>query len=181
MAETENPKLTPEMLVPRLGEYLVQKGHITEEDLQEALQIQQAKIATGESPLLGQTLVDLNVISRDILDQAVTEQIIQLRNALQATNRNLERSVQERTAELQSALERLSDLSKLKANFISNISHELRTPLNGIIGIAESLSDGVAGQPSDKMKSNFDILISSGKRLANLVNDILDFSKLRSH
>ncbi len=30
-------KLTPEMLVPRLGEYLLKEGHITEKDLQRAL------------------------------------------------------------------------------------------------------------------------------------------------
>ena len=89
--------------------------------------------------LLGQALIDLKLMERAELDQAVTEQIIQLRSALQAANRTLERRVEERTAELQKALERVSELSQLKANFISNISHELRTPLTHIKGYMELL------------------------------------------
>ena len=69
---------------------------------------------------------------------------------------------------------------KMKDEFLANTSHELRTPLNGIIGIAESLYDGVGGAPSDRTKQNLAMIISSGKRLTNLVNDLLDFSKLKS-
>jgi len=130
----ETLKLTPEMLVPRLGEHLVRRGHISEEDLKKTLRYQQEKISRGEKALIGQTLLELGIITKETLDQAVTEQIIQLRSALQATNRNLEQRVQGRTADLQSALEKLSDLSELKANFISTISHELRTPLTHIKG-----------------------------------------------
>ena len=166
-------KLSPEMLVPRLGEYLVSQGHITEENLQNALQVQQDKIASGESSLLGQTLVELGVLSRDILDQAVTEQIIQLRSALQATNRNLERRVQERTAELQTALERLAELSKLKANFISNISHELRTPLTHIKGYTELLISESLGELSDEQKHALLVSQKSTARLENLIEDLI--------
>ncbi len=77
--------------------------------------------------------------------------------------------------------ERLRAVDKLKDEFLANTSHELRTPLHGIIGIAESLLDGVAGEPSEKMRTNFSMIISAGKRLANLVNDILDFSTLKTH
>ena len=76
--------------------------------------------------------------------------------------------------------DRLRKMDKLKDEFLANTSHELRTPLNGMIGIAESLSDGVAGRISGAMRANLTMIISSGKRLANLINDILDFSKLRA-
>ncbi|MCB1158469.1 MAG: response regulator, partial [Leptospiraceae bacterium] len=76
---------------------------------------------------------------------------------------------------------RLQQLDKLKDEFLSNTSHELRTPLNGIIGLAESLLDGIAGQPNSIAKNNLKLIVSSGKRLSSLVNDILDFSKLRNH
>ncbi len=76
--------------------------------------------------------------------------------------------------------DRLRKMDKLKDEFLANTSHELRTPLNGMIGIAESLSDGVAGRISGAMRGNLNMIISSGKRLANLINDILDFSKLRA-
>jgi signal transduction histidine kinase/class 3 adenylate cyclase/FixJ family two-component response regulator len=75
--------------------------------------------------------------------------------------------------------ERLRSVDKMKDEFLANTSHELRTPLNGIIGIAESLHDGVAGELSERMRSNLSMIISSGKRLTNLVDSILDFSKLK--
>jgi two-component system sensor histidine kinase ChiS len=82
-------------------------------------------------------------------------------------------------AELEKQNEDLKHLDQLKNEFLANTSHELRTPLNGIIGIAESLIDGATGELSQATQANLTLIISSGRRLANLVNDILDFSKLR--
>ncbi|MDM8561304.1 PocR ligand-binding domain-containing protein [Candidatus Parabeggiatoa sp. HSG14] len=80
---------------------------------------------------------------------------------------------------LNEALSALEAHDKLKDEFLANTSHELRTPLNGIIGIAESLIDGVAGELSGQAKNNLAMIAGSGKRLSSLVNDILDFSKLK--
>ncbi|HHB92191.1 MAG TPA: response regulator, partial [Thioploca sp.] len=71
----------------------------------------------------------------------------------------------------------LQRLDKLKDEFLANTSHELRTPLNGIIGIAESLIDGVTGKLSDRTNSELSMIVASGRRLSNIINDILDFSK----
>ena len=73
----------------------------------------------------------------------------------------------------------LKEADRLKDEFLANTSHELRTPLNGIIGIAESLIDGAAGPVTQKLQSNLAMIVSSGRRLTNLVNDILDYSKLK--
>ncbi|MDM8558318.1 ATP-binding protein [Candidatus Parabeggiatoa sp. HSG14] len=80
---------------------------------------------------------------------------------------------------LDAQLTDLHHLYQLKDDFLANTSHELRTPLNGIIGIAESLIDGATGSLSKPTCSNLAMIISSGRRLSNLVNDILDFSKLK--
>jgi hypothetical protein len=48
--EPNSPKLSPEMLVPRLGEYLVQKGLISEIDLQRALTYQQERHTKAGNP-----------------------------------------------------------------------------------------------------------------------------------
>ncbi len=77
------------------------------------------------------------------------------------------------------AIQNLERADKLKDEFLANTSHELRTPLNGIIGLAESLIDGAAGEVSAEQKKNLLMIMSSGRRLASLVNDILDFSKLK--
>ncbi|HEX9332893.1 MAG TPA: ATP-binding protein [Anaerolineales bacterium] len=166
-------RLTPEMLVPRMGEYLIHKGLITAENLQKALDYQQESTARGAPILLGQALIDLKLLERAELDQAVTEQIIQLRSALQAANRTLEHRVEERTAELQKALERVSELSQLKSNFIANISHELRTPLTHIKGYLELLITESLGKITDEQRHALQISQQSTGKLEALIEDLI--------
>ncbi|NVJ60768.1 MAG: response regulator [Gammaproteobacteria bacterium] len=83
--------------------------------------------------------------------------------------------------EQQEINEHLRRVDKLKDEFLANTSHELRTPLNGIIGIAESLREGIAGPLNNKAQGHLNLIIDSGKRLAHQVNEILDFKKLRHH
>ena len=76
--------------------------------------------------------------------------------------------------------EQLRNADKLKDQFLANTSHELRTPLNGIIGLSESLMDGIGTFPAEKQRVELSLIISSGRRLSALVNDLLDFSKLKN-
>ena len=168
--------LTPEVLVPRLGENLVQKKMITPEELQSALAYQKEKQAAGEQCLLGQALMDLNLLSRQQIDHAVTEQIIQLRNALQDANNFLERRVSERTAELQKALRKLSELSQMKANFVANISHELRTPLTHIIGYLELLNSEALGPLNEEQQKSVKVSQRAAGRLKSLIDNLILFS-----
>ena len=79
--------------------------------------------------------------------------------------------------EVKAREESLKRVDKLKDEFLANTSHELRTPLNGIIGLSESLYDRTL---ESTQKEDLSMIITSGRRLANLVNDILDFSKLKN-
>jgi signal transduction histidine kinase len=168
--------LTPEVLVPRLGEYLLQKGFITEIDLQKALTYQEENKRAGKLCLLGQALMDLNLLTRRQIDQAVTEQIIQLRNALEDANRYLERRVAERTAELQEALRKLSELSQMKANFVANISHELRTPLTHVKGYLELLASESLGSLTIEQKDALQVSQRAAGRLESLIDNLILFS-----
>lgn len=172
----QQPLLTPEMLVPRLGEYLVRQCLLSEADLRKALAYQHEQVADGRACLLGQVLVELGLLDRATLDQTVTEQIIQLRSALHSANRNLERRVKERTAELQDALQRLSELNQLKANFVSNISHELRTPLTHIKGYLELLGAKSLGPLSEEQLHAIQVSQRSATRLESLIEDLIMFS-----
>ncbi len=172
----EAPKLTPEILIPRLGEYLVQKGIISEIDLQKALAFQQDQVADGKSYLLGQALLDLKLIDREMLDQIITEQILQLRSALTAANRSLEQRVKDRTAELNEALERLSELSQMKANFVANISHELRTPLTHVKGYLELLVTQSLGPITGEQRHALEISQKAAAKLEGLIEDLIMFS-----
>ena len=84
------------------------------------------------------------------------------------------------SADLSSKNRRLFNLDKLKDEFLANTSHELRTPLNGIVGLADSLIDGVSGKLPGKATEHLGMIVSSGRRLSRLVDDLLDFSKLKS-
>ncbi len=168
--------LTPEVLVPRLGEHLVGTGQISETDLQKALAFQAERQKSGQRCLLGEALIELNLLTRGQIDHAVTEQIIQLRNALEDANRFLEKRVQERTAELQEALRKLSELNQMKANFVANISHELRTPLTHVKGYLELLSTGALGPLSDDQKNALQVSQRATGRLESLIDSLILFS-----
>lgn len=172
----QNPKLTPEMLIPRMGEYLIQKGLINESQLQRALDYQKERSLGGKPYLLGQALIDLGWLDRETLDQIITEQIIQLRSALQASNRNLEQRVRERTAELNEALQRLSELSQMKANFVANISHELRTPLTHVKGYIELLVTESLGAISEEQRHALQVSQKAVQKLENMIEDLIMFS-----
>ena len=64
--------LSPEMLVPRIGEYLVEQGLITSEDLQQALLVQEIDKSKNQQKLLGQILVEMGAIKKQTHDQGIT-------------------------------------------------------------------------------------------------------------
>ncbi len=81
--------------------------------------------------------------------------------------------------ELEATNIKLKEMDKMKDQFLANTSHELKTPIHGIIGIADSLIDGVAGNLNEDVLNNLSMIMSSGKRLSKLINNILDYSKLK--
>jgi signal transduction histidine kinase len=172
------PSLTPEMLVPRLGEYLVENRYLTPEQLQLALHSQAERKKTGESVLLGRVILDLGYIDQNRLDQAITEQILRLRNALQESNAQLEERVRQRTLELQNALEELSRVGKAKTVFISNISHELRTPLTHIKGYLPLMLEESLGDISEDQKSALVAMMNASNRLEKLIDDLILFANM---
>ena len=128
----------------------------------------------------GDRIIPLEVWATPIFDE--TNQVVYAIAAFQDITQR-KRAETERirfTQELEFKNTQLQRLDQIKDEFLANTSHELRTPLNGIIGIAESLLDGVAGELNDRQKANLAMVVSSGMRLANLVNDILDFAKLKN-
>lgn len=174
--DTPTPTLTPEVLVPRLGETLVKMGLLDEDQLRRALNHQHARAAEGKPLLLGEAVIELGLLDRATLDRAVTEQIILLRLALEDANGNLERRVEQRTSELQDALRRLSELNQLKANFIANVSHELRTPLTHVKGYMELLADGSLGTLTKEQAEALQACQRAADRLQELIDDLLMFS-----
>ncbi|SFM20317.1 PAS domain-containing sensor histidine kinase [Methanolobus profundi] len=70
--------------------------------------------------------------------------------------------------------------NRTKSEFLANMSHELRTPLNSVIGFADIILHGVAGDINEKQSAYLENISGSGKHLLNIINDILDISKIES-
>lgn len=168
--------LTPEILIPLLGDVLVDKGLITKEQKEITLARQTELRQQGRFFPFGHVLIELGFIDRSALDGAVTEQILALRAALQDANHNLERRVELRTLELQEALEKLSELNQLKTNFVSNISHELRTPLTHIKGYLDLLITQDLGSITPEQDRALQVMQRSSERLERLIEDLILFS-----
>ena len=161
--------------LPRFGEFLLQRGIITGEALQAALDIQRANVGRGEQRTVGQILFEMGAVSREQLDHAGFEQVKQLQEALQQSNRQLEQKVAERTRELQLALQQLAVLSDLRVNFVTNISHILRTPLTSIKGYSALLAGGHMGPLSEPQHRAAETISQSAVRLEETINEILHF------
>jgi signal transduction histidine kinase len=75
---------------------------------------------------------------------------------------------------------RLSDLDRLKAEFMSISTHELKTPINVISGYAELMYERVYGDLSDKQEEALAAIRDQTRVLTQLVNQLLDVSRLEA-
>ncbi|MCH7479048.1 MAG: PAS-domain containing protein, partial [SAR324 cluster bacterium] len=70
------------------------------------------------------------------------------------------------------------EVERMKSEFISTVSHELRTPLASIVGYADLLVDGDAGELNETQREFLEIMSKNALRLTDLVGDLLDIEKL---
>lgn len=75
---------------------------------------------------------------------------------------------------------KLEEVRRLKSEFLANMSHELRTPLSSIIGFAELMHKGKVGPMAPDHIEFLGDIITSSRRLLQLVNDVLDLARLES-
>jgi len=110
---------------------------------------------------------------REILDEA--SQVVAYSHRLEQKSRELETT----SAELRAANERLTELDRLKDDFISTVTHELRTPLTSIRALSEILHDDPELDRRQRVKF-LGIIIKESERLTRLINQVLDLAKIES-
>jgi signal transduction histidine kinase len=79
-------------------------------------------------------------------------------------------------ASLQAAYQELSQVDKLKSDFIAIASHELRTPLFHILGYAELLEQDARGEHAENLKQ----VVKSARLLQTLVDDMTNMNLLET-
>jgi Na+/proline symporter/nitrogen-specific signal transduction histidine kinase len=108
-----------------------------------------------------------------ILDE--TSQVIEYSHRLEEKSRELENA----TAELRAANKRLTELDRLKDEFVSTVTHELRTPLTSVRAFSEILRDNPSLALEERQKF-LDIIVKESERLTRLINQVLDLAKIES-
>ncbi len=96
-------------------------------------------------------------------------ELIDAKNKVELTNKNLEHKVKERTLELEKAL-------TIKTEFLNNISHEVRTPIQGITSISEGLVRNWNKHSEEKKLDLAKAVAQNSKRLFSLVSNLLDLT-----
>ena len=81
---------------------------------------------------------------------------------------------------MQKALHTAHLANEAKSEFLANMSHELRTPMHSILSIARLGLKRVDFSPREKLKSYFEMIVTSGDQLLELLSDLLDLSTLES-
>lgn len=72
----------------------------------------------------------------------------------------------------------LSEIDKMKNDFISTVSHEIRTPLTAIKGWGETLKN--VNYDKSILDKGLDIIVDETARLSVMVEELLDFSRMQS-
>lgn len=99
---------------------------------------------------------------------------------LESLNQTLERRVQERTHELDTARLAAIQANHAKSDFLATMSHELRTPLNAIIGFTDLLLKDIYGELNEKQREILADIGDSGSHLFTLISDLLDASRIEA-
>ncbi len=122
--------------------------------------------------VLREEMHDIDAVMQ-ILDEA--SQLVVYSRQLEEKSKQLEAA----TAELRAANERLTELDKMKDDFVSTVSHEFRTPLTSIRSFSEIVHDNPdlgIGQRNEFLN----IIVQESERLTRLINDILDLAKMEA-
>lgn len=140
--------------------------------LREAAQLMASGDLTARSPVVSNDAI--GVLSSAL--NTMAQQISSLLNGLEVRRQQLE----ERSSELEVAMQSAEAANRAKSTFLANMTHELRTPLNAIIGYSELLQEEAEDLGEEEFVTDLESINLAGKQLLNIISDILDISKIEA-
>ena len=107
-----------------------------------------------------------------------SDEIKRLNAELQVLNSGLEERVQERTAALVRRSQDLARSNQELAQFSTVASHDLQEPLRTLSTYLQLFRENSQGQYSADDKELMEVVLSSAKRMREMINDLLAFSQV---
>ncbi len=98
--------------------------------------------------------------------------------------RSVRREVQQRekieklAEDLSKANDRLTELDKMKSEFLSLATHQIRSPLTAIKGYSSMVLEGDFGEISQTVRQPVKTIMTSCQNLIDIVNEFLDISRI---
>ena len=81
---------------------------------------------------------------------------------------------------LEESLAHLTEMNRVKDDFVASVSHELRTPLTSILGYAKTLLRPNVSFSQEEERQFLETIERQGERLRLLIEDLLEVSRLES-
>jgi len=106
----------------------------------------------------------------------ITEQK-RLREELAEHHVHLHKLVDERTAQLETAVKAAESANRAKSDFLANMSHEIRTPMNAVIGLTQLMQQA---ETTPEQQDRLAKIGFSAQHLLSIINNILDISKIEA-
>ncbi len=99
--------------------------------------------------------------------------------AIAIENARLYEQLEEQSAQLAAALQRLQNLDRLREQMIQNVGHELRTPLTLVQGYVELLLNGELGPLQPLQRSALQIIYERAQTLARMIGNLTALRTVR--
>lgn len=160
------------------------KGYFTDPDRAEAgieLVLAERKVTNYELTALArdgkETVVSLNATTFYDRNRRLQGVFVAARDVTERLR--LDKVLQEKNIELESARYVAEKANRTKSEFLSSMSHELRSPLNAILGFAQLMeTDSTLQTPAQR--ESISQILQAGWHLLKLIDEILDLARVES-
>ena len=100
---------------------------------------------------------------------------------LRVKNVELDRSLKQRTTELETVNKELGAVNRELEAFSASVSHDLRGPLRAIDGFSNILLEDHSAELSDEGQQLLSMTISAAREMNKLIDDLLSLARLGRH